>query len=64
VEHDEQKGHLGRRRVEAEEFFGDYDVGGAGDGEQFGEALNDSQKNDFENGHVVSLCGGRDWSRK
>jgi hypothetical protein len=51
VEHDEEEGVGGGFHVFAEEFGGDDDVGGAGDGEELGEALDDGEDEDVEEVH-------------
>ena len=47
VQHDQQQRHFRRGGVEAEQFFGNDNVGGTGDGQEFGEALDDGQDEDF-----------------
>jgi hypothetical protein len=51
VQHDEHERHLRRRGIEAEEFFGDDDVGRAGDRKEFGETLDDGQEEDLQQRH-------------
>ena len=58
VQHDEDEGHGGGGGVEVEEFFGDDDVRGAGDGEEFGEALDDGQDDDLQERHGEIVKAG------
>lgn len=46
VEHDEEQRHGGRGGIETEELLHDDDVGGTGNGEEFGEALDDGEDDD------------------
>ncbi len=58
VQHDQKQGHLRRRRVQAHKLFGDDYVGGTGDGQQLGQALDDGQDDELKKGHVLTLGGG------
>ncbi len=58
VEHDEEQRHLRGGGVEMHQLFGDDDVGGAGDRQQFGKALHDGKEDDVEEAHEDILAGG------
>ena len=59
VEHDEQQRHGGRGGVEAHELFGDDDVGGARDGQEFSEALHDGKEDDLQQDRHGVMVNGR-----
>ena len=58
VEHDQEERHFGCRGVESHQLLRDDDVGGARDGQQFGEALHDGEEEVFQDGHEGSLQAG------
>jgi hypothetical protein len=55
VQHDEQKCHFWRCRIQTEKLFRYHDVGGTGNGQQFGEALDNGQDDYVQKAHRLSL---------
>ena len=68
VQHDQKERHFGRGGIQAHQFFGDDDMGGARDGQELGESLHDGEDEVFQNGHRESLVqrwvGWREKARK
>ena len=57
VQHDEEHGHFGTRRIQPHEFFRHDDVRRTGNGQQFARALNQGQNQDLKIAqHDYEVC--------